>query len=315
MTAPRPDDTVTDTHTAVATTVDAPAATDVGGPTPPVENRPDDAVPPTDGPRRNAWVAVLVTLVGGLVVLGLIAQAVVTTASASGGSEEASYTAAVDGVTELDLEVAASSLTVSFANVPEATLDVTARGWGARTDWVLEVEEGVLRVADERDGVLGFWPSFGMREVEATLVLPDRLEGQIDADIDLSAGDIDLTGDVGALDLDVSAGSLTFTGASESLVAEISAGSATVVTDGPATVDVDVSAGRFIGTVTGTAPTSTTIDVSAGGVQLLLPEAEYALAGEVSAGDRTVDVRTDPTSPNLLRVDVSAGDATVGYSD
>lgn len=305
MTAPHPTDAI----------VDAPFTADDDGPTPPVENRPDDVGTPAGGPRRGAWVAALVVVVGAVVVLGMIVQSVVTTAGSSSGDEQASFTAGVDGVTELDLEIAASSLTVSFADVQEATLDVTARGWNASADWVLEVEDGVLRVADERDGTFQFWPSFGSRQVEATLVLPDQLEGQVDAVVDLSAGDVDLTGDVGELDLEVSAGSLTFTGASESLAAQISAGSATVVTEDPRTIDVDVSAGRFTGTVTGEAPTSTTIDVSAGTVQLLLPEAAYALSGEVSAGDRTIDVRTDPSSPHLLQVDVSAGDATVGYSD
>src|SRR5690606_27396171 len=112
----------------------------------------------------------------------------------------------------------------------------------------------------------------------------------------------------------VSAGNLTLTGARTALAVAVDAGEAPVETEGPESVTVDLGAGRFTGTVTGAPPRTTTGGVSAGGVRPEPPDVEYSLGGQVAAGDRTIDVRTNPTADHALTVDVRAGDAWVGYS-
>jgi hypothetical protein len=277
------------------------------------EDAPIDAPPPSP-PWRTSWVATLVTITGVILVGIVVLQAVSLGLSTGSGTRSASYTADVEGVTSLDIGVSAGDLTVTFADVDEAQLDVTGSGWRDNTDWRLEVDDGRL-VVREDDGWWFFWPNFGSSRTTADLVLPSELEGTVAADLDVSSGEMSVDGDLQDVVIDVSAGSLTFIGASTSLDVEVSAGNATVVTQGPDEIDARVSAGRFTGTVTGAPPSRTTVEVSAGDAVLDLPDAEYAVSGDVSAGDRTIDVRTDPSSPNLLHVQVSAGDATIGYSD
>ena len=271
----------------------------------------EDAPTPTD-PHRHRWVSVLVTTLGALLVAGLVIQALGFGLSGGGGTRDDSYSAAVDGVTEVDIDVSVGDLTVTFAPVSEATLDVRTTGWRTARGWTFEVDGDRLVVRD--DDRSWFWPSFGRARTVGELVLPSSLEGEVSAHLNVSAGEIRFDGDVTDATIDVSAGSLTFVGASTSLTATVSAGDATVVTSDPSTISVDVSAGRFTGTVTGEAPTSTRVQVSAGDAVLDLPDAAYLLSGTVSAGDRTIDVRTDPASEHTLHVDVSAGDATIGYS-
>lgn len=277
----------------------------------PVDDAPVEPTTPTP-PPRTSWVASLVAITGVIVIAVLVLQAVGFALSAAGGTRNAIYAADVDGVTALDVDLTSGDLTITFDAVPEATLEVTSTGWRNRVDWTLEVDGGRLVVHEDDD--LWFWPDFGRSHTSAELVLPAALEGAISGDLDVSAGTMEVDGDLAEVTIDVSAGSLTFVGASTSIDAKVSAGEATVITSDPDTVAVRVSAGRFHGTVTGEPPARTDVNVSAGDATLRLPDAAYAVTGEVSAGDRTIDVRTDPGSEYQLHVQVSAGDATVGYS-
>ncbi|WP_156251873.1 hypothetical protein [Pseudactinotalea terrae] len=281
----------------------------------PTDDAPNDAPVGPRQPRRHSWVAILVALIGGVVIIGMVVQAIAVGVNAGSGRHSATYTAAVDGVTHLDITVEAGDLTLTFADVEEASLDVVASGRRSNADWVLENDGNRLVVREDNDW-WRFWPDFGTTSrTTATLVLPDELEGAVSADLEVSAGGMDVIGDLTDVVIDVSAGSLTFDGASTSVSSQVSAGEANVTTEGAETIDVQVSAGRFTGTFTGPQPDSTYVDVSAGDAIVNLPDGAYAESGEVSAGDRTIEVRTDPASPHTLDVHVSAGDATVGYSD
>jgi hypothetical protein len=273
------------------------------------------ARPAPGGPRRSgSWVAPLLTVIGVVVVLSMLVQGVGNVAWAGGRETSGSWTADVDGVTALDVDLDRGSLTVTFDDVSQARLDVEARGWQADSRWTLEVDDGTL-VVEDGDRRWGWGWDLGRGEVVAELVLPLELEGRLDADLDLSAGEMDVRGDLREVDLDVSAGTLRFDGASTSLSADVSAGEAIVTTDGPGELALTVSAGRLTATVTGDQPRETALEVSAGHAVLDLPDGDYDLTGQVSAGDRIIDVRTGSGASATLRVDVSAGSAEVGYSD
>lgn len=263
-------------------------------------------------PRRQSWVMVLVTLTGAVVIGALVLQALGFGLTSGADTRHASYAADVETVTEVDARIASSHLAISFAAVDQATLEVTATGWRSDIDWTFEVDGNRLVVREQNNR--WFWPDFGSARSEAELVLPQELEGLVSARLDVTAGDIAVDGDLADVTIDVSAGSLTFIGASTSLEAKVSAGDATVVTSDSRTISVRVSAGSFHGTVTGAPPEHTDVTVSAGDADLDLPDVAYAVSGGVSAGDRTIDVRTDPSSDHALHVQVSAGDATIGYS-
>lgn len=270
--------------------------------------------PVTAPPRRNTWVATLVTIFGTLIILGTVANASLQAIRTS-AFVPVNLTAEMQDVTGIDVDISAANLTIEFAEQRDATLEVTSADWRTNKDWRLEVRNDVLRVSDSR----GFWFNFGWdwgssRE-EAVLTLPSTLEGDLDADLQLAAGGMDVSGDLGAVSIDLSAGSINFVGASQSLDLDVSAGNATVATSDPHTVQIDLSAGRADVAVAGEAPTSTRVDVSAGRVDLRVPEGTYNATGEASAGQRTINVRTDPSSANLLEANVSAGRVEVSYSN
>ncbi len=269
--------------------------------------------PATTGGRRRGGITGVVTIIGVLVLALLVIQGGAAASWGNGRPHSGSYSAAVDDISRIDIDISRATLTTTFGDVPEATLDITSTGWRAEDPWTFEVDGDRLVVSDRRQA--WFLPFLGSRGVTAELTLPRDLEGTIDLEMDLAAGDVDVLGDYRQVDVQVAAGSAAFEGASTTLTVDVSAGDATIVTSGPESVDVEVSAGRVTADVTGTPPGSTVVDVSAGDVHLYLPDGDYAVSGEVSAGDRSIDVRTDPAAAATLQVDVSAGDATVAYGD
>src|SRR5690606_21590040 len=98
----------------------------------------------------------------------------------------------------------------------------------------------------------------------------------LDADFDVDGGSLTATGDYGDLALTLDAGSLRIEGSAESLTTDVSAGSARLELSGVDTATVSVSAGSVDGRLlagTTEAPSSVSVDVSAGRVDLALPDA------------------------------------------
>lgn len=261
--------------------------------------------------RPGRWISVLLIVLGsiGLVfaVGGGVARGV-----ASHGSTSESWSASADGVSELRLSTSAALFQVRFDDVAEAQLQATTDG-GPVQQWRLE-REGDALVVDTRSR-WGFfsWTWFGDRgEERVVLTLPTALErAALDLDADISAGALDADADWGTAAVDVSAGGIRLAGSAEALDVQVSAGEARVDIDSPGTVSLDVSAGRIFGEITGEQPGSITAQVSAGDITLTIPEAEYAVTQDVSAGEATIDVVSDPAAASTIDVDVSAGSVTL----
>ena len=210
-----------------------PMSTPMNPPTPPAPPappaRPSTARPSAAAPQpaetrgASRVVAILTIALGGAIVLGAIGSAVFSTVAAASVRTE-SESIDVGGVRDLDVDVDAASLDIEFADVSEASLDVTSgAGVGA---WTLERNGGTLVVATPHR--FGPWWLFG-GEVSATLTLPRELEGsELDASLDLSAGDLTVDGAFGDLDIEVGAGSLTVDGAAEAVSVDLSAGGADI---------------------------------------------------------------------------------------
>ena len=269
---------------------------------------PDPAAPRSAGSRSAAprVVATIVGAFGALVILGTLGSAAVGTAAAAvggGGSGVGGSTSAdTTGVTEVETEVGAGSLRIEFADVDEATLEVT-RGWGA-DQWRLERVEDTIRVSSPNRW-WGGW-MFGERS-EAVLTLPDTLDG-IDAALTMNAGDLRVVdGDFGELDLELGAGSIDITGSARALDATVSAGQADLELSDVAEADVSVSAGDMDLVLTGAQPDEMTLNVSAGRVTATVPEGEYDITSEVSAGDFDNGLGSTPGARSTVEVTVTAG--------
>lgn len=300
--ASTPDAQPADTHAAVPTGADSSTQAPSGG----------------GGSSSGARAIMIVTaIVGGIALLGSGATAAVAAtgglvASSTEGTDSL-QTADVAGLQGLDLDVDAGAMRIEFGDVDEAELSVTnSRGPG----WTLEREgdDLVVRSPEFRFGWwFGSW--FGDDE-SAVLTLPESLrDAALDADLTLDAGSLDVAGDFGALDISVNAGALDIEGAASSLHIDMSAGRADAVLDGVDEADLSVAAGDLNVELTGRAPSQTTIDVSAGSLDLTVPDESYSIIQDVSAG--SLDARVDQSggARNTIEVSLSAGSATIRPGD
>ncbi|WP_243076525.1 hypothetical protein [Microbacterium sp. SS28] len=277
-----------------------PAGTDAPPPRPPASN------------GSGRVVAVILIVFGGLVVLGTMVSALVSTI-ASGSVQTTTRTVDATGVTDLDVDLAAGSLRIEFGDVTDAELEVTGAGGAER--WTLRNDDGDL-VVSSPDGWFngGGWPFGGWlfgdnRAGDGVLTLPQSLEGT-DADITLAAGELVVDeGDFGDVELDMGAGRTRFEASVDSFSADVSAGAAELALDGAREASFSVSAGALDAVLTGAQPRTLDLQVSAGSLDITVPEGEYDVTSDVSAGNFDNRVGSTPGASSTVTVDVSAGKA------
>ncbi|MET0811445.1 MAG: hypothetical protein ABWY03_00230, partial [Microbacterium sp.] len=264
---------------------------------------PPPAQPPASGAGRV--IAIVMIVIGAIVIVGAITSAVFATLTAA-STRIVSSSLAVSGVTDLDADIEAGSLTIEFADVTEAELDVRST-WGIAR-WTLDREGDELTVASPR-GFFGAGWLFGGAG-DAVLRLPLALEG-MDADFGLSAGDLRVDGAFGDLDLELGAGSADIQGSARELDAQVNAGSVDLDLADVSAVSIGLSAGSMDAVLTGAQPRSIEAEVSAGSLDLTVPEGRYNVASDVSAGDFDNRIDSDSDARSTIRVQLSAGSATL----
>lgn len=261
--------------------------------------------PPTRSAGRS-WITVTLAVFGGFALAGAGATAAVA-ASGDLVRTDSVQRVDVDGIDSLDLNASASNIRVEFADVDAAEL--TVRG-GRGGEWRIERDEDEL-VVRSPDTWFGWW--FGRwfdDEGTVVLTLPEKLQG-LDASFVLSAGGLDVTGSFGELDVELAAGDLNIDGSADSLDADVSAGGADLLLDGIDEAELSVSAGDLAVELTGTPPSSVTIDVSAGSAELTVPDGQYEVFQNVSAGELDNRLEQSTGSRNSIEVTLSAGSVTL----
>jgi hypothetical protein len=245
-------------------------------------------------------------VVGGVVVLGTMGFAAAgalasTVFSGEGGAQ--TVTADVAGIREVEISSSAGDFRVAFGDVDEAVLEAESDSgtWSLKRD-------GDALVVDSPRHWFGF--SWDFRQ-SAVLTLPRSLEG-VDLDVDVSAGTFDAEGDFGAVSYDLSAGDFEIEGSATSLDADMSAGSSVIELAGLRTASFEVSAGDLWGDLRGgEAPDAIDIDVSAGSVELQLPDVPYAVTRDSAFGDITSNLDESSSAPRTIDIELSAGDVTL----
>jgi len=254
---------------------------------------------------------VVTAVVGGLALLGAGGTAAAAAAGniMSSSRPDSVQSVGVEGIDSIDVDADASSMRVEFGDVDEAELAITN---GRGTAWTFE-RDGDELVVRSPQGVFGWWFGnwFGDEEI-AVLTLPESLRGAgLDADLALDAGSLDVAGDFGVLDITVSAGALDVEGAAKEVDVQMNAGRADILLDGVDQADLGVSAGDLTVELTGTPPSQTSIDVSAGSLDLTVPDVEYAITQDVSAGTLNAKVEQASSARRTIEVSLSAGTATI----
>lgn len=270
--------------------------------------------PPPDKPGRSAGttaIMVVTAVVGSIALLGAggTAAAAAVGNIVSSSSPDTVQKVDVDGIEGIDLDADASTVRVEFGDVEEAELAITN---GRGNAWKFERDGDELVVSSPR-GVFGWWFGnwFGDGEL-AVLTLPESLrDSGLDGDLTLNAGMLQVDGEFGGLDIKVNAGELRLNGAAEEFDLRMSAGSATVELDSVSDAELGISAGDMNVRLTGTPPVRTTVDASAGSVDLVLPDVVYTITHDVSAGDLDAVVDQGAGARNAIDVSVSAGSVTI----
>jgi hypothetical protein len=268
---------------------------------------PTDPKPAAPARSKGALaVAIGTIIVGGCVILGTLVSTGISAAYDLRGSEAGPplQQSDVQGVRDLDVDLAGGALSISYDDVSDAELS----GGGAGA-WTLERRGNTLHVSSPRRSFAD-WGSGS----QATLTLPQSLErADLDLRVEVAGGTLDLTGDYGNVDVQVTGGAATLSGGASALTLSVSGGSITADVDGADAATFEVTGGDLTADLTGAAPARTSVEVTAGSADIGLPDETYRLTSD---GPGSVDnsLRTSPTATPRVDVQATIGSVTLRTS-
>ncbi|WP_298805911.1 hypothetical protein [uncultured Pseudokineococcus sp.] len=269
---------------------------------------PADAPPPGPGGARPGARAVstVAVVLGGLLLAGTAVDGAGSVVSTALRGDDL-LTATSGGVASLEADVVGARLEVVTGDVDQARLDVR----DSRGRWRLERDGDVLRVASPgAEGWPGGWAAGWSRDDggRAVLVLPeDVADGALDADLELSGGELRASGAFGDVDAELTGGALDLAGSATALALDVTGGTADLEVDGARTAVLSLTAGQVTAALTGDAPEAVDVDVSAGTLDLALPPEDYDVRSTVTGGGLDSLLRDSPTAPRRVDVAVTAG--------
>ncbi|SDP02483.1 hypothetical protein SAMN04487848_3052 [Microbacterium sp. ru370.1] len=260
---------------------------------------PAPAAPEPPRRRGAAFAVSIVTIaVGACVALGTLAG---TAASAvvslrDTDRESVSVSDATRAVDSLDIDVTGGALTIAYGDVDSARLDATS----GRAGWTFERRGDALRVASPNGTFVG-WNTGS----SATITLPRDWAGTgLGVDAQVSGGSLDLEGDYGSLSIRLAGGTTTLNGAAGELELDVSGGSASVQLRDVGTAVFEVAGGEVTAQLRGSTPLRTDVELTAGSVDLRLPDDEYRVSLDDGLGQVDNALRQSPTA--TAEVDVTA---------
>lgn len=248
---------------------------------------PEPNIMPNPEPKRSSAskpIMILLAVVGRLTLLGVLLSALFSAAvGLNRGSE--TMTADTAGVTGVNVDANASQFNLEFGAVSEATLETHGMNAGG---WHLGRDGTELEVQAPSQWTNWCFFNCNFEDNQVTLILPEKLnDGSLNADLELSAGRLVADGDFNRLDVELGAGEANVSGSARELDAQLSAGSANLKLADVQTAELEVSAGRPITELTGSAPDNVNAEVSAGRLETRPYELETLQHSSDSAVCRT----------------------------
>ncbi|MGF3056531.1 hypothetical protein [Microbacterium sp. YY-01] len=267
----------------------------------------------------RAWITATLAAVGAaMLIMVMGGSAFAASVNLSPSVVSSSTQIDTDTVTDLVVDASYATVTIEFADVEQATLDVKGPGL---TNWTMREEAGTLVVASTSTFFGWTWGddngfSFpGLHRATAgtaIITLPKSLERRgLDASLDLAGGDVRVNGEYRSLDIEMGAGRLTVDAEARELTLTLAAGSADVRARGVRDADFEMSAGRMTAELTGKAPRRVSVDVAAGTLDLTLPRAAYRVDVDNAVGGVRNRLTTSPRSNNVIEGDVAVGTLTL----
>ncbi|MEV7757381.1 DUF2807 domain-containing protein [Microbacterium sp. NPDC089180] len=252
-------------------------------------------------PRRRVAafaVSIVTIVVGACVALGTVAgtaaSAVVVLRDADRGSVRVD--GAAQAVGSLDIDVTGGALTIAYGDVDSARLDAAT----GRAGWTFERRGDALRVASPNRSFVDWGAGSS-----ATITLPRQWAGTgLGVEAQVSGGALDLQGDYGTVSVRVAGGTTSLNGAAGELELDISGGSASVQLRDVGTAAFEVAGGEVTAHLRGSTPIRTYVQLTAGSVDLRLPDDEYRVSIDDGLGQVDNGLRQSPTA--TAEVDVTA---------
>ncbi|HJF13417.1 MAG TPA: DUF4097 domain-containing protein [Enteractinococcus helveticum] len=272
--------------------------------------QPEPPAPPSPEPRRSGAtkpIMIIIAVVGAIALVGILVTTLFTSIIGLSSQGSVNQTAHTSGVTQLELNSNAGRVDILFDDVDQATLDATGE---YANRWELTRDGDVLAI--NAPDQWWSWCWFNCDDTHVTVTLPQELnDGSLNAEMDLNAGQLNVSGSFNDLAVELNAGEINVAGAARTLQTEVNAGNANFQLADVEAAAFEISAGRIASELTGTAPTTTDIDASAGQLILELPDAEYAVVSDISAASLDNTLRTAPDAANRITIDLAVGDVTL----
>ncbi|WP_430592758.1 DUF4097 family beta strand repeat-containing protein [Humidisolicoccus flavus] len=252
-----------------------------------------------------------------LIVVGAVVAVVALGAGASASfwssqRGSASLDADMTGVTAIELDSSGANIDVEFADVEVATLNVVNEG-SPGYEWKLTTENGVLRVAQDEPW---FSWSFQSKLDDITLLLPEEFrDAALDLEINHAGGAVEIAGSFGDITAVLDGGMIDLDGAASALNLEVNGGFAELALDDLRTAEIELSGGRVDAEISGEQPRDITASVTAGTLDLIVPQGSYNTVLSQLAGSIDNQLDVDSKSESRIRVDLVGGSATLTAED
>jgi DUF4097 and DUF4098 domain-containing protein YvlB len=134
------------------------------------------------------------------------------------------------------------------------------------------------------------------------------LDGVADTELEVSSGDLTVTGATGPVDIRSTSGDIRVMDAKKGVKVQGTSGDLQVLNAvGP--VDAKVTSGDV--TVTLAAPGSVKASATSGDLKVMVPEGKYKLVSSIGSGDLHLGLTSDEAAKNVIDVHVASGDVTV----
>lgn len=257
---------------------------------------------------RRSPLSRLLTVLGGIVILGLVLSAIMSAIRSSQVRDYDPEHLSSEGITHVKLDAPVGDVTINCGGT-----DFTLTQQKVSEKWNLERDGDTVKVSRNSP----FWPVqinlfglFSQENEKVTFSIPEAAcQQNLDADLKLSAGNLNADARFGALNMDMGAGEATINGAASSITARLSAGNLTLNLDGTKQADLHMSAGDIKGSLS-QVPEKLKIDSSAGNLELALPAGNYSVNSDVSAGHFDNQLTTDSQgTKSQVDIRMSAGNA------
>ena len=261
---------------------------------------------------RRSPLSRLLTVLGGIVILGLVLSAIMSAIRSSQVRDYDPEHLSSEGITHVKLDAPVGDVTINCSG----TSDFTLTQQKVSEKWNLERDGDTVKVSRNSPfwpvqiNLFGLFGLFSQENEKVTLSIPEAAcQQNLDADLKLSAGNLNADARFGALTIDMSAGEATINGTASSITARLSAGNLTLNLDGTKQADLHMSAGDIKGRLS-QVPEKLKIDSSAGSLELALPAGDYSVNSDVSAGHFDNQLTTDSQgTKSQVNIRMSAGDA------